>query len=53
LGGEFLAIGTDPTNVSKLGDLDLLKVNNIKEIHTKTSGGILGSKKAVDLYFKA
>ncbi|MFX1496608.1 MAG: hypothetical protein ACFFBH_03685 [Promethearchaeota archaeon] len=47
--GEFLAL--DSKNKTKyLEEIPLLKKDNVKELHTLCYGGIIGSKKAVNLY---
>lgn len=49
LTGEFLAL--DSKNKMKyLEEIPLLKKDNVKELHTLCYGGIIGSKKAVNLY---
>ena len=37
--------------IKYLADFEPLKRGNVQKIHTLSCGGILGSKKAVDLYF--
>ena len=52
LGGEFLAIG-DKDNVDKIRSLEYippLKVENVKINHADECGGLVGSKKLVDLF---
>ena len=52
LGGEFLAIG-DEDNADKIRSLEEilpLTIENVKLIHTAECGGIIGSKKLVDLF---
>ncbi len=49
LGGEFLEINENDT-VRKITEIEPLNKNNIKEIHFAVCGGLLGSKKAVDLF---
>ena len=34
-------------------DVEPLTVDNVNKIHTKTSGGLLGSEKPVNLFFKS
>jgi fructose-1,6-bisphosphatase I len=55
LGGEFLMIGDekDPEVIEKIEDVQPLHVDDVKKIHMKTCGGLVGSKKAVDLYFQS
>jgi fructose-1,6-bisphosphatase I len=53
LGGEFLIIGDeeDPEIVKKIEDVKPLNLNNVKEIHGTTCGGLIGSKNAVELFY--
>ncbi len=53
LGGEFLIIGDEkePEVVKKIEDVSLLNLNNVKEIHDKTCGGLIGSKDAVEMFY--
>ncbi len=53
LKGVFLIIGS-PENtdeVKKMDHIEPLTVSNVNEIHTRTSGGLLGSEKPVNLFF--
>jgi fructose-1,6-bisphosphatase I len=52
LGGKFIAIGDskDPDKIRIIEDFPLLQLHNLRDIHTKTCDGIIGSKKAVDLF---
>ena len=53
LKGVFLIIGS-PENtdeVNKMEHIESLTVDNVIEIHTRTSGGLLGSEKPVSLFF--
>ncbi|MFX1276731.1 MAG: hypothetical protein ACFFBP_10865 [Promethearchaeota archaeon] len=49
LGGEFLIIGKDDDKKT-IETVEPLTKENIKKIHSTTCGGLLGSKKAVDLF---
>ncbi len=51
LGGEFLIIDKDD-KVREIDTIDPLTSSNIKKIHSTTCGGLLGNKKAVDLFKK-
>ncbi|TXT54999.1 MAG: putative Fructose-bisphosphatase [Promethearchaeota archaeon] len=52
LGGEFLIIGDeeDPQGVKKIEAVSSLTVDKVNRIHMATCGGLIGSKRAVDLY---
>lgn len=49
LGGEFYIIEADD-HIKKMDDAEPLKKNNIIKIHSTTCGGLIGSKKAVQLF---
>ena len=49
LEGEFLAFDNED-NIKYMEDFEPLIKNNVKKIHTLTYGGVLGSKKAVNLF---
>ena len=53
LKGEFLIIGSNENSneVKKMEHIEPLTVDNVNEIHTRTSGGLLGSEKPVNLFF--
>ncbi|MFX0070274.1 MAG: hypothetical protein ACFFAO_04205 [Candidatus Hermodarchaeota archaeon] len=51
LGGEFLIID-DEDKIRRIEDVEPLKKNNIKEIHSTTCGGLIGSKNAVNWFIK-
>jgi fructose-1,6-bisphosphatase I len=51
LGGEFLIID-EVDNVKYIEDVELLTKFNISKIHSQVCGGLLGNKKAVDLFLK-
>ena len=52
LGGEFLAIGykDDQDKIRYLEDFDPLTKENVHRIHATESGGLVGTKKLVDLF---
>ena len=52
LGGKFLAIGDskDPDKIKTIEDFPPLQLQNLPDLHTLTCDGIVGSKKAVDLF---
>ena len=52
LGGKFLAVGDskDPDKIRTIEDFPPLQLQNITDLHTKTCGGVLGNKKAIDLF---
>ncbi|MFX0075443.1 MAG: hypothetical protein ACFE96_08375 [Candidatus Hermodarchaeota archaeon] len=52
LKGEFLIIGTpeDTGDIKTMEEVQPLTIDNVNEIHTKTSGGLLGSEKPVNLF---
>lgn len=52
LGGDFLIVGDekDFNKVRTIEDIEPLKTENIKEIHSSICGGIVGSKNAVNLF---
>ncbi len=52
LGGEFLAIGDkdDVDRIRKFEDFILLTKENVKTIHATECGGIVGSKRLVELF---
>ena len=37
--------------VKKMDEIEPLTIDNVNEIHTRTSGGLLGSEKPVTLFF--
>ena len=49
LGGDFLIIG-ESDGVKHLEDIENLSRDNVSKIHTKTCGGLIGNKKAVNLF---
>ncbi|MFX1453723.1 MAG: hypothetical protein ACFFCM_23030 [Promethearchaeota archaeon] len=49
LGGEFLVIEVQ-NKTKKMDDIEPLTKTNIKNIHTTTCGGLIGSKRAVDWF---
>jgi fructose-1,6-bisphosphatase I len=53
LKGVFLIIEySENTNeVKRMEDIEPLTVSNVKEIHMRTSGGLLGSEKPVNLFY--
>ncbi len=53
LGGEFLIIGEGDKmdEIKTIEDVDPLTKDNIEKIHATTCGGLLGSKKIVNLFF--
>jgi len=50
LGGKFLIIDNDD-EIKDMDTIDHLTSANIKKIHSTTCGGLLGNKKAVDLFY--
>ncbi|NVM44624.1 MAG: hypothetical protein HWN79_06890 [Candidatus Lokiarchaeota archaeon] len=55
LKGIFLIIGS-PENTDEVKSMELiapLTVDNVNEIHTRTSGGLIGSEKPVNLFLSA
>jgi fructose-1,6-bisphosphatase len=54
LGGEFIVIGDeeDSEAIKNMDDLRPLTAETIEKIHTATCGGLIGSKKAVDLFLQ-
>ena len=54
LGGEFIAIGDkeDMDKIRILEDFSPLTKENVKSIHAAECGGLVGSKKLVDLFYK-
>ncbi|MBN1802913.1 MAG: hypothetical protein JW891_15500 [Candidatus Lokiarchaeota archaeon] len=51
LGGEFLIVGEND-EIKMIEDVSPLKKELIQNIHADICGGLLGSKKAVDLFLK-
>ncbi|MFW9950072.1 MAG: hypothetical protein ACFFKA_08105 [Candidatus Thorarchaeota archaeon] len=51
LGGEFLIIDEND-KVKYIEDIEIITKINLSKIHTKTCGGLIGSKKAVDLFLE-
>ncbi len=52
LKGVFLIIGSpeNSDDVKKMNSIEPLTVENVNKIHTRTSGGLLGSEKPVNLF---
>lgn len=52
LGGDFLIVGDeeDKDKIQTIEDVEPLTVTTLKEIHSSTCGGIVGSKQAVNLF---
>jgi fructose-1,6-bisphosphatase I len=52
LKGVFLIVGSSDKadDIKKMEDIEPLTIGNVNEIHTKTSGGLLGSEKPVNLF---
>ncbi|MFW9897044.1 MAG: hypothetical protein ACFFD7_14655, partial [Candidatus Thorarchaeota archaeon] len=52
LKGVFLIIGApeNADDVKKIDAIEPLTINNVNKIHTRTSGGLLGSEKPVNLF---
>lgn len=53
LKGVFLIIGSleNPDEVKKMEHVEPLTVENVTKIHTRTTGGLLGSENPVNLFF--
>ncbi|MHA1293708.1 MAG: hypothetical protein ACTSQJ_13700 [Promethearchaeota archaeon] len=49
LGGEFLVID-DKDNIKYMKDVDSLTKDNVKRIHATVCGGLIGTKKIIDLF---
>lgn len=54
LGGEFLIIGEGENlnQIKRIEDIQPLTKNYIEQIHTTTCGGLIGSRKLVNLFLK-
>jgi fructose-1,6-bisphosphatase I len=52
LKGVFLIIGSpeNSDDVKKMNSIEPLTIENVNKIHTRTSGGLLGSEKPVNLF---
>jgi len=52
LKGVFLIISSpeNTENVKKMEDIEPLTIDNVNEIHTRTTGGLIGSEKPVNLF---
>ena len=52
LKGVFITISTAENidDVKRIGDIEPLTASNVQRIHTRTSGGLLGSEKPVNLF---
>ncbi|MHA1688638.1 MAG: hypothetical protein ACTSYC_02190 [Promethearchaeota archaeon] len=51
INGEFFIV--EPNNeIKEMADIEPLKKDNVKKIHATTCGGLIGNKKAVELFKK-